>query len=191
MKLLKDKIIEEGKVISDTKLDVSSFLNHQVDPELMKALGEDFAEVYKDYDFDAFVTVETSGIAPSLFASLYSEKPLVIIKKEDHLKDESVYSQQESYSFTKDHEYYLTVKKEFIENKKVILIDDFLAKGSVAVNCDKLIKQANSELVAIGICISKNYQEGYKKLREDGYDLYIQAELESLDPETNSIKFSK
>ena len=109
MKLLKDKIIEEGKVISDTKLDVSSFLNHQVDPELMKALGEGFAKVYKNYDFDAFVTVETSGIAPSLFASLYSEKPLVIIKKEDHLKDESIYSQQESYSFTKDHEYYLTV----------------------------------------------------------------------------------
>lgn len=191
MKLLIDKIEQFGRVKSEQVLDVSAFLNKQVDPQLMEALGKDFADYYKDYDFDAFVTVESSGIAPAVFAALHANKPLIILKKEDDQKDESIFAQQDSYSFTKNHKYYLTVQKEYIENKKVILIDDFLAMGSVATNVDILAKKANAQLVAIGICISKNYQDGYIILRERGYDLYIQVGLKKLDPLTNTIEFDE
>ena len=189
MKLLKEKIETYGIVRSERVLDVSAFLNKQVDAKLMQALGQDFADYYADYDFDVFVTVESSGIAPSVFASLFADKPLVIIKKEDVLKDAENYAQQKSYSYTKNHEYYLTVQKEFIENKKVILLDDFLAQGSVALNVDKLVKSANAELVSIGICISKNFQDGYKRLREQGFDLYLQNEIKYLDVENKKVVF--
>ncbi|UPU38861.1 hypothetical protein MX850_09785 [Erysipelothrix sp. Poltava] len=69
MKLLEEIIQEKGKVKSEEIVDVSSFLNAQVDPKVMEALGKDFADFYADYDFDLFVTVETSGIAPSVFAN--------------------------------------------------------------------------------------------------------------------------
>lgn len=191
MELLKENIEKYGIVRSERVLDVSAFLNKQVDAKLMEALGKDFAKYYQDYDFDLFVTVESSGIAPSVFASLFANKPLVIIKKEDELKDTSIHAQQESYSYTKNHEYYLTVQKEFVEGKKIILLDDFLAQGSVALNVDKLLKSVDAQLVSIGICISKNFQDGYQRLRDLGYDLYLQTEITYLDTKNKKVVFEE
>lgn len=191
MKLLEDIIIEQGSVRTELILDVSKFLNAQVDPKLMEELGKDFAEYYKDYDFDAFVTVETSGIAPSVFAALFANKPLVIIKKQAKELDADIFVQQESHSFTKNHDYFLSVKKEFIEGKKLVLLDDFLAQGSVVLNVDKLFKKVNAKLVSTGICISKNFQDGYKKLVDQGYDIYIQAQIAKLDVENKEVIFEK
>lgn len=191
MELLKENIEKYGIVRSERVLDVSAFLNKQVDAKLMEALGKDFAKHYQDYDFDLFVTVESSGIAPSVFASLFANKPLVIIKKEDELKDTSIYAQQESYSYTKNHEYYLTVQKEFVKGKKIILLDDFLAQGSVALNVDKLLKSVDAQLVSIGICISKNFQDGYQRLRDLGYDLYLQTEITYLDTKNKKVVFEE
>lgn len=191
MKLLEDIIIEQASVRTELILDVSKFLNAQVDPKLMEELGRDFAEYYKDYDFDAFVTVETSGIAPSVFAALFANKPLVIIKKQAKKLDAEIFVQQESHSFTKNHNYFLSVKKEFIANKNLVLLDDFLAQGSVVLNVDKLFKKVNAKLVSTGICISKNFQDGYKKLTEQGYDIYIQAQIAKLDVENKEVIFDK
>ena len=47
MKLLEDKILAEGIAESENILKVDSFINHQVDPELMKKIGKDIAEHYK------------------------------------------------------------------------------------------------------------------------------------------------
>ena len=191
MEQLKKSIIEQGSVRTKDILDVSKFLNAHVDAQLMSALGQDFADYYKDYDFDLFATVETSGIAPSVFASLYANKPLLIIKKEGRDMDEAIYVQQDCFSYTKDVSYKLTAKKEFLSGKKVILLDDFLAQGSVVKNVESLLDKVGSTLVSTGICITKNFQPGYKALTDEGYDLYAQVELESLDPETGIIKFAK
>ena len=180
MKLLKERIIESGSVRTKDILDVSKFLNAHVDAKLMDALGKDFADYYKDYDFDMFVTVETSGIAPSVFASLYAKKPLLIIKKEGRDLDDAIYVQQDCFSYTKDVSYKLTAKKEFLSNKKVVLLDDFLAQGSVVKNVESLLEKVNSSLVSTGICITKNFQPGY-----------LAVELKSLDPETGTIEFDK
>lgn len=188
MERLKQIIKEKGIVRSDSILDVSEFLNGIVDSRLMHDLGADFANHFRDYDFDAFATVESSGIAPSVFASYSANKPLIIIKKSEKQLDNR-FIQQPSYSFTKSHPYYLTCLKEQIGGKRIILIDDFLAQGSVVKNVDLLLKQAGSELVAVGICITKAFQDGYRKLIEEGYDLYSQASIESMNPETSVIKF--
>lgn len=189
MKLLEDKIKECGFVATSDILDVSKFLNAQVDVELMQAIGKDFAEHYKNHDFDIFVTVESSGIAPSVFASLYADKPLVVIKKDQIEKNDEMYAQQACYSYTKKNAYYLTTRTQLIENKRAILIDDFLAQGSVVKNVELLLESVNATHVATGICISKNYQPGYQKLIESGHDLYCQAQIKSLDPDTNSVEF--
>ncbi|HEY4537016.1 MAG TPA: xanthine phosphoribosyltransferase [Erysipelothrix sp.] len=189
MKLLEDRINTEALVRSEDILDVKSFLNESVDPQLMNELGKDFAKRFENYEFDAFVTVETSGIAPSVFAGFYANKPLIILKKEDNLKDAERFAQEEAFSFTKNKAYYLTVSKESITDGKFILLDDFLARGSVVKNVRKLLEDNGSELVAVGICISKNFQNGYKMLQEEGFDLYAQAQLAKLDPETKTVEF--
>lgn len=188
MNLLKEYIMRHGLVKSASILDVSSFLNMQMEPKLMKEIGKTFAEHYKDVDFDAYITVESSGIAPSIFASLYSDKPLVVIKK-FYKKDDSKV-QQHCYSYTKKQDYYLTADEKFLENKRFILIDDFLASGSVVLNVEKLCDKVNSKVIKTGICISKDFQEGMIFLKENGYDVISLAGIKKMDPETGSIEFT-
>jgi len=187
MKQLIDKIKQEGIVLSDEALDVSSFLNMQVDANLMNEIGKAFADHYKDYDFDLLVTVEASGIAPSVFASIHAGKPLVIIKKSNKLIANKL--QQSCDSFTKNNAYYLTVNQDYIQGKKIILLDDFLAMGSVVANVEALLHKANAELVSTGILISKNFQPGYQKLINEGKDLFCLAEIERLDAANKKIIF--
>ncbi len=188
VELLEERLKRDARVISSDKLDVSLFLNGQVDALLMSEIGKDFAKAFHTIDFDAFVTVETSGIAPAVFASYASNKPLVIIKKEDSIKSDE-FVQVEGYSFTKNSSYYLTCKKQFLEGKRVILIDDFLANGSVVEAVGKLVNMANSELVGVGICIAKGFQKGLKIVESYNVPLYIQATIESMDPDTQDIQF--
>lgn len=188
MKTLKAAINNKGMVKSPEILDVSKFLNGEVDANLMSEIGRDFADHFQNLEFDLIVTVESSGIAPSVFASLFSGKPLVIIKKHTEIKDAS-YVQQGSYSFTKNQDYYLTSKKELIENKRIILIDDFLAAGSVVENVNILVERAGSKLVGVGICITKGFQSGYKLLNDKGYNLYSQVIVESMDPTSNTVNY--
>ena len=82
------KIIEDNAIVRSEKiLDVKGFLNEQVDPVVMNKIGQDFALQFRNYDFDAFITVEASGIAPAIFASYHIDKPLIILKKEDEVKE--------------------------------------------------------------------------------------------------------
>lgn len=187
MELLKQRIREAGIARTEEILDVSTFFNAQVDAKLMQAIGDDFAEHFKDHDFDVFVTVESSGIAPSVFASLAAQKPLVIIKKSQKVMDDPRFVQQASFSFTKGNAYHLTTQLEFIKGKRIILIDDFLAQGSVVTNVETLLHKADATLVATGICISKDYQPGYQKLSAEGKDVYCQVHVTALEPQTNAI----
>ena len=188
MKSLKNAIKEKGIVRTSEILDVSHFLNGVVDAPLMSDIGKDFANHFKNLDFDIFVTVESSGIAPSVFASLYANKPLVVIKKNTSLLDDT-FIQQASFSFTKKQNYYLTSKKSLIENKRVVLIDDFLAAGSVVENVNIFLQKATSQLVGVGICITKGFQNGYKILNEKGYNLYSQVIITSMDTDTNDVEY--
>src|SRR5699024_11937880 len=71
LELLKDKILAEGKVLSDTVLKVDSFLNHQIDPELMQEIGKELAERYREANITKILSIESSGIAPAMMAGLY------------------------------------------------------------------------------------------------------------------------
>ena len=51
-------------------LKIDSFVNHQVDPELMKNIGDEFAEHFKGQGITKVATIESSGIAPALMTAL-------------------------------------------------------------------------------------------------------------------------
>lgn len=191
MELLKNFILEHGVVLSEEALNVSQFLNEQVNAELMQEIGKNFANYFADYEYDGFVTVESSGIAPSIFASLYAKKPLVVIKKKPALLNDSNFIQEECKSFTKKNDYFLTSQKKLIANQKLILLDDFLAEGNVMIHVEALLEKANSTLVATGIVISKDFQPGYQQLSKQNKDIYRLAGIASLDPATNTITFTE
>ena len=170
MELLKQKILEEGRALSEHVLLVDSFLNHQVDVKLMKAIGEEFARRFADTGATRVVTIESSGIAPAAMTALAMDLPMVIMKKSvsSILSDGII--QREVFSFTKNAPYLLTLKTDFVHpGDKVILIDDFMANGEAAFGGIALIEQAGAQVAGVGTVIAKAFQPGMAKLRAAGY----------------------
>ena len=182
MEILKEKIRKEGRAINEHVLKVDSFLNHQVDSNLMEQIGDEFANYFRDKNITKVVTIESSGIAPAIMTAKKLNCDLVILKKKvpNTLLDGSFY-QTPVTSFTKGNEYNLTLSKGFIkEGEKVLIIDDFLANGEAASGAIRILKEAKAEIVGIGIVIEKSFQPGRNKLEEQGFDIYSLARIKKL-----------
>ncbi len=105
MDLLKNRILKDGKALSSEILKVDSFINHQVDPVLMKEIGLDFSNHFKDKNVTKVFTIESSGISPALTTAYELNVPMVILKKQtSKILDDDFY-QTEVKSFTKNNVY--------------------------------------------------------------------------------------
>ena len=181
MKILEDMILERGIAVNEDILKVDSFVNHQVDPELMKNIGDEFAEHFKGQGITKVATIESSGIAPALMTALALNVPMLILKKQpSKILNQDLY-QTVVTSYTKGTSYELTLSKNFIsENDHVLIIDDFLANGEAATGAIRLIRKAHATIADVGILIEKSFQPGYEKLTEQGIDVYSLARIAKL-----------
>ena len=182
MKLLEDKILAEGIAESENILKVDSFINHQVDPELMKKMGKDIAEHYKGKGITRIATIESSGIAPALMAAEALGVPLVILKKQpSKILNHDLY-QTVVTSYTKGTSYELTISAKYIsENDHILIVDDFLANGEAATGAIRLIRKAHATIAGVSVLIEKAFQPGREKLEEQGIDVYSLARVSRLD----------
>ena len=57
MKELVERIKNDGRVLGEGVLKVDSFITHQVDPELMEAMGNRFAEVFAEAGITKVITI--------------------------------------------------------------------------------------------------------------------------------------
>ena len=181
MKLLKDRILAEGRALSDSVLKVDGFLNHQVDPELMRAIGLDFCEHFKDYGITRVFTIESSGIAPAVYTAQALNVPMVILKKQPSKTLNGQVFQTNITSFTKGTSYELTLSRNYIDrDDKILIIDDFLANGEAATGAARLVQMAGAEVAGIGILIEKSFQNGRTRLEQAGFNVYSQARISRL-----------
>ncbi|MFD1206424.1 MULTISPECIES: xanthine phosphoribosyltransferase [Sporosarcina] len=190
MKQMEDKILAEGKVLSDQVLKVDSFLNHQIDPQLMKAIGMEFAERFKDAGITKILTIESSGIAPAVMAGLELNVPVVFARKRKSLTLVDDLLTAKVHSFTKNETNEISVSKKFINaDDTVLMIDDFLANGQAVNGLMDIIEQAGATLAGVGIVIEKGFQQGGELLREKGIRIESLAIIESL--ENGEVKLKK
>ena len=181
MEYLKEKIKKEGKALNEHVLKVDSFLNHQVDSNLMDKIGDEFANYFKGKDITKVVTIESSGIAPAIMTAKKLNCDLIILKKKVPNTLNNDFYQTPVTSFTKGNEYNLTLSKGFIkEGERVLIIDDFLANGEAASGAIRILKEAKAEIIGIGIVIEKTFQPGRNKLEEQGFDIYSLARIKKL-----------
>ncbi|GAA0375632.1 xanthine phosphoribosyltransferase [Bacillus horti] len=187
MQELKKKILQEGRVLSDQVLKVDSFLNHQVDPQLMVGIGKEFsARIHEGYATEnkkvtKILTIESSGIPAALTTGLELDVPVIFARKKKSLTmtDENYVSQV--YSFTKEETNDITVSKKFLDaDEHVYIIDDFLAHGAAAHGLIDIVQQAGATIAGIGIIIEKSFQDGGQKLRDLGYPVHSLARIKSL-----------
>ena len=184
MKLLEERIKEDGQVRPGNILKVDSFLNHQLDVALLEQLGKEFYEKFKDKNITRILTIEASGIALACLTAQYFKVPVVFAKKakSKNLDGELYTSTAHSYTYGKD--FTVTLSKKFLSKEDtVLLIDDFLAVGKAMRGLIDICNQAEAEIAGIGIAIEKGFQSGGKELRETGYDVYSLAIVDEMNDE--------
>lgn len=183
MKLLQEKILNDGRVSGNDILKVDNFLNHQLDIAFLNEIGKEFKNRFENEKIDKILTIEASGIAIASIASQhFGNVPVVFAKKvESKNLDKEVY-ETKVYSFTKGKEYSVKVSKRYLhEGENILILDDFLANGRAALGLKDLVDQANANLAGIGIVIEKGFQEGRSLLEKEGVKLESLAILESIE----------
>ena len=182
MRLLKDKIRNEGIVLNNSILKVDAFLNHQIDPELMMELGREFGKRFADKKVTKILTVESSGIAVALTTALFFHVPVVFARKQKpSTMNENLYSTN-VFSFTKNVTNNVSVSKKFLPpGENILILDDFLANGEAAMGLVDLVHQAGSNVVGIGIVIEKSFQPGRNRLIEAGYQVESLARIKAFE----------
>lgn len=182
MKLLEEKILNEGRVVDKDILKVDNFLNHQIDINFLNEVGKEFKEIFKDKKIDKILTIEASGIAIACMTAGYFNVPVVFAKKtESKNLDKDTY-ESEVYSFTKGKSYKIKVSKRYVENgENILILDDFLANGRAVLGLKDIVGQAGANLVGVGIVIEKGFQEGGEVLRNMGINLKSLAIIDSME----------
>ena len=178
MKALKERILRDGKCFEGGILKVDNFINHQMDPILMKSIAVEFVRRFASTNINKVMTIEASGIAPAIMVGYLLELPVVFAKKKKPVTMENMLTTS-VYSFTKDRSYDVCVSKDFLsKGDRVLFIDDFLANGNGIID---LVEKAGAELSGMGFIIEKAFQHGGDYLRNAGIRVESLAIIESLD----------
>lgn len=184
MNFLEKKICEEGVILSPTVLKVDSFLNHQIDPVFMQQIGCEIANRYKTEKITKILTIESSGIAPAVFAGLELDVPVVFARKKKSLTLTDGLLTSKVYSFTKQVENEISAASKFLQaGERVLIIDDFLAHGEAALGLTELVNKAGAHICGFGIVIEKSFQDGRQKLIDKGYRVESIARISEMSPE--------
>lgn len=182
MKQLQEKILKEGTVLGQGVLKVDRFLTHQVDPQLMAAIGQDFANYFAEKKITKVVTLEASGITPAVFTALSLDVPMIYARKSKSLTLSDELLTSSVYSFTKQVTSDISISRHLLtEEDTVLIIDDFLANGQAAKGLIELCQQAGANVAGLGIVIEKSFQSGRQLLEDAGIHVYSQARIASLD----------
>ena len=190
MKLLEERIREDGVVKEGNVLKVDSFLNHQMDIELFNEMGKGWARRFADRPVTKILTVEASGIGIACVAAQHFHVPVVFAKKTQSLNiDGEVYSTK-IQSFTHKKIYDVIVSKKFIKPEDhILIIDDFLANGCALEGLLQIVEDAGATVEGIGIAVEKGFQKGGDLIREKGVRVESLAIVESMDAATGEIVF--
>ena len=190
MKLLEERIREDGVVKEGNVLKVDSFLNHQMDIELFNEMGKEWARLFADRPVTKILTVEASGIGIACVAAQHFHVPVVFAKKTQSLNiDGEVYSTK-IQSFTHKKIYDVIASKKFIKPEDhILVIDDFLANGCALEGLLQIVEDAGATVEGIGIAVEKGFQKGGDLIREKGVRVESLAIVESMDAATGEIVF--
>ena len=188
MDLLNKRILEDGKCFEGGILKVDSFINHQMDPILMKSVGVEFVRRFASTNINKIMTIEASGIAPAIMTGYLLELPVVFAKKKSPKTIENILTTRVR-SFTKDREYDVIISQDYLTPEdNVLFIDDFLANGNAALGVIDLIKQAGANLVGMGFIIEKSFQHGREVLEKQGVRVESLAIIDDLSNCTIKIR---
>lgn len=190
MELLEERIRKEGTVKPGQVLKVDSFINHQMDVKLFRAMAQQWKRDFADTGVNKIVTIEASGIGIAAIVGEEFDVPVVFAKKSQSINlDGSVYTAK-IHSYTHQRDYDVIVSKKYVgPGDRILLIDDFMANGCAMNGLIDICETAGATVAGIGIAIEKGFQPGGADLRARGYRVDSLAIVESMDDATGRIEF--
>ena len=191
MKLLEERIRQDGVLKPGNVLKVDNFLNHQMDIELFDEMGKEWARLFAGKPINKILTIEASGIGIAAIVSRhFGNVPVVFAKKAKSINLEGDVYKTKIESFTHKRVYDVIVSKKYISPEDhVLIIDDFLANGCALQGLIQIVNAAGAQVAGIGIAIEKGFQKGGQIIRNLGYQLESLAIVDSMDAATGTIKF--
>lgn len=190
MELLKQKILENGRVLEGNVLGVDHFLSQQIDTELLKELAGELHRSFAALGVTKILTVEASGIAIGALTAAAFGVPLVFAKKaKSAVNSDRILSA--TVESTGGQSFDVTVPREYLSaTDRVLVIDDFLAQGSTMFALLELVKEADAALVGCGVMIEKALCGGGERLRQMGVRLISLAKIGEVS-EAGGIVFAE
>ncbi len=190
MNFLEERIAKDGIVKEGNVLKVDSFLNHQMDIDLIDQMGAEFKRRFADKHINKILTIEASGIGIACIVARHFNVPVVFAKKAKSINLDGDMYTAEVESFTHGNKNTVIVSKKYLTPQDhVLIIDDFLANGCALQGLISIIQQAGAEVEGIGIAIEKGFQVGGKTIRNLGYQLESLAIVDGMDAATHTIQF--
>ncbi len=165
MLALEQRILAEGRNLGQGILKVDSFVNHQVDPQLMLACGQEFARLFAASDATKILTCEISGIAPALMTGLALRIPVVYARKTKPVTMPDTVFLTTAPSHTKKRDVEIMASPEYLQaGERVLIIDDFLATGQTILALARIARAAGAAIVGVGALIEKSFEGGREVL---------------------------
>lgn len=162
-------VIRERARVEGELIMVDGFLNHRVDPKVIRDVGNDLAYLIKPWDADVILTAEASGIPPALSCALQVNLPVIYAKKYIGAGSRHTFA-REVASPTKGTEYRVEVSRRVLEpGARVAVIDDFLAGGRTAEALGEIALEAGCRPVGFAFAIEKSYAPGRARLERHGW----------------------
>ena len=190
MNFLEERIAKDGIVKPGGVLKVDSFLNHQMDIDLMNEIGKEFHRRFADCLVTKVLTIEASGIAIAYPVANEFGVPMVFAKKSKSINIDGEMYVAEVESFTHQNKNQVVVSKKFLgPEDHVLTIEDFLANGCALQGLISIVESAGATVEGLGIAIEKGFQIGGRANRKPGYRLEPLAIVDAMDPETGTITF--
>lgn len=181
MKQLKERILSDGKCLDGGILKVDNFINHQMDPVLMREMAKELVRRFSGHTINKVMTVEASGIAPAIMVGDYLNVPVLFAKKKTPSTMDNMLV-TEVFSFTKNKTYTVCVSGDYLRpGDRILFVDDFLANGNAALGIIDLVEQAGATLEGMGFLIEKGFRNGGELLRGKGIHVESLAIIDSLD----------
>ena len=182
MDLLKQRILADGRNLGQGILKVDGFVNHQVDPRLMFACGQELAARFGHLGATKVLTAEISGIAPAVATAYHLGLPVVYARKQKPITMPNEIFLTLAPSHTKGRTVELIVSPEYLgATERILIIDDFLASGQTILGLVRLAQAAGARVVGIGALIEKSFEGGRALLAPQGVPIESLAIISSMD----------
>ncbi len=184
MKLMEERIRKDGIVEDGDVLKVGTFLNQQMDVRFIRAVGEEFYRLFKEDGVTKVLTIEASGIGLACLCALPFDVPVVFAKKAKSSNMTGNAYTTAVHSFTHGTDHTAVIPCTMLNaDDRVLLIDDFLARGQALHALVDLCEQAGATIVGAGVFVEKTYQGGGDEIRGRGVRVESLARIKSMSVE--------